>query len=95
MWMPSLQHCVKHRPANRDYVPVTVQNGKIKARPCVSRRRGCGDPIRRPPFFRRHVELYVDWSILIVRKVGQDQRAWDYFRNYLNAGDRAHQDASS
>ncbi|UCD75423.1 MAG: class I SAM-dependent methyltransferase [Phycisphaerales bacterium] len=85
MWMPSLQHCVSHWLANRDYEAVALHEGRLIARPIESEKRGCGDPEKRPPFFRRNIEPFVDWSVLLIRKLGEDQRRWDYFQDYICA----------
>ncbi|MBT8486262.1 MAG: class I SAM-dependent methyltransferase [Phycisphaerales bacterium] len=83
MWMPGLQHAVSYWLANRAYEPVTTQDGAFVATPCESVKRGCGAPAARPAFFAERVVPYVDWSVLLMRKVAADERAWDFFRPYV------------
>ncbi|MHC4948122.1 MAG: class I SAM-dependent methyltransferase [Planctomycetota bacterium] len=84
MWMPGLQHAVSYWTANRAYEPVTVRDATLAPAPVASEHRGCGDPERRPPYFRRHLEPFVDWHTLLLRKTGEDDRAWDLFRPYVD-----------
>ena len=83
MWMPALQHVVSFWEANRAYEAVTVGAGELANRPCASVKRGCGDPDRRPAYFREHIEPYVDQSVLLLRKLDDDRRAWDEFNEYI------------
>ncbi len=79
MWMPGLQHCVSYWLANRAYRPVTLHGSELFDRACDSDKRGCGAPETRPPYFRLHVQPFVHQSILLMRKVDNDRRPWDFF----------------
>ncbi|MCP3905652.1 MAG: class I SAM-dependent methyltransferase [Planctomycetes bacterium] len=83
MWMPGLQHAVSYWLANRAYEAVTLDGPTLTAAPCASSQRGCGDPERRPAFFREHAEPFVDATVLLMRKTGEDERGWDFFREFV------------
>lgn len=83
MWMPGLQHAASYWLANRSYEAVSVGDERIVAEPCASEKRGCGDPEKWTGFFRENIEPYVDWSTLLIRKTGEDERAWDFFGTYV------------
>lgn len=83
MWMPAIQHCAAYWVTNRGYEPVTVVDGVLVDAPCESAHRGCGDPDRRPPCFRREIEPYVDHHTLLLRKRAEDDRIWDHFADYV------------
>lgn len=83
LWMPALQHFACFWAANRAYEPVTATDSAIVAGPCESDRRGVRDPMTASAFFRRRLLGYVDRSVLLLRKTGEDGRAWDEFRDYV------------
>lgn len=82
MWMPGLQHALSYWLTNRAYEAVTLKGERIVAEPCVSENRQCGEPDRWLRHFNESIEPYVDWSTLFIRKVGEDERVWDFFSPY-------------
>lgn len=82
LWMPALQHFVSFWLANRAYEPVTVHGGLFSTAPRPSPARVVGDLRGAPALFRERVLPYVDQSVLLLRKTGEDGRAWDEFREY-------------
>lgn len=84
MWMPSLQHAVCYWAANRAYEVVAVHGNELRAEPCESVKRGCGAVDLAPAFFRERIMPFVDWSVLLLRKLDDDRRAWNHFQPYID-----------
>ena len=82
LWMPALQHFASFWLANRAYEPVTVHGGVFSTAPRPSPARVVGDLRGAPALFRERIAPYVDQSVLLLRKTGEDRRAWDEFREY-------------
>lgn len=85
MWMPALQHAVCYWVANRAYEVVAVHGGELRGEPCESIKRGCGAVDSAPQFFKQRIMPFVDWSVLLVRKLEDDRRVWNHFQPYIEA----------
>lgn len=90
LWMPALQHFACFWTTNRAYEPVTISGGEIvsmawQPEPDAEQRevRLCAST---PAHFRNALVPFVDRSILVLRKTGEDERPWDAFEDFTRHG---------
>lgn len=86
LWMPALQHFACFWTANHAYEAVTLREGRVVAEPWSPEPTEQQREIRLHPEtlprFVREIAPFVDRSILALRKIGEDERAWDAFAAY-------------
>lgn len=86
MWMPALQHFSMFWVTNRAYEPVTIDGGGVTASPWSRKPTRAEQEIDGPgpvlDRFERGLAPFVDRSVLVMRKTGEDARVWDDFEPY-------------
>lgn len=88
LWMPALQHFSAFWATNRNYEPVTMPEGStaLSTRPydlpMDVPRRGIGDPANAPHAFTERIAPFVDRTVLLLRKTGDDTRKWNDFTEF-------------
>ena len=87
LWMPALQVFSAFWCANRSYEPVSLHDGRLSTEPVSRSRSDAGDLADSFPGFRERIAPFVDHSILLLRKTGDDTRRWDDYHGFFCSPD--------
>lgn len=82
MNMPALRHFAAFWCTNRSYEPVRLEEGRLVDRPFETPTREARATAGQAGQYAMHLAPFVEGKTLLLRKTGEDDRRWDFFREW-------------